>query len=173
MGHPPDIPGTVRMLGKAAGWGGKADLLFPRELAVFALQWDVKRFLHGGPLPQETALLTLICRWKGVERPLKVRLVAPAHIDTLLPRFTLEGVSEELLVRPRQVRVVVRLRGEEIAASEPVLIERSGDRKVVRLRLPRYGPEVEVSVEDVQTGEVLERRLLEVTLPSGYEETPL
>jgi len=44
---------------------------------------------------------------------------------------------------------------------------------VVRLRLPRYGPEVEVSVEDVQTGEVLERRLLEVTLPSGYEETPL
>jgi len=85
----------------------------------------------------------------------------------------LEGVSEELLVRPRQVRVVVRLRGEEIAASEPVLIEKSGERRVVRLRLPRYGPEVEVSVEDVQTGEVLERRLLEVTLPSGYEETPL
>jgi len=44
VGHPPDIPGTVRMLGKAAGWGGKADLLFPKRQLCSPLFADGKEW---------------------------------------------------------------------------------------------------------------------------------
>lgn len=173
VGHPSSSEGALRLPATKAGWHGDATVSFPRGLAVFSLPGEAPRFFHGGPMPQEAAVLSVVCRRSPtLAPPVRVRLVAPEHIDTALPTFTLEGEAEELLSQPRTVRVVVRFNGEQVAQSEPMEVQAT-ERRMARVRLARYGKEVEVVVEDTSTGQQLDARVLHVELPSGYEDLGL
>lgn len=169
VGRPAESEAMVRIPLSRLGWRGEGAASFPRGLAVVSLPGEVPRFFHGGPTPQEVALLSAICRRpEAAAAPVGVRLVGPEHIDTTRPRFALEGEAEELLARPRRVRVVVRLEDRIVGESAPVEIA-GGQRAEVTVRLERYGRHVQVLVEDVETREVLAERTLPVELPPGYE----
>lgn len=169
IGRPADSDGTVRVPVARLGWRGEGAVAFPRGLAVIALPGEVPRFFHGGPMPQEAAVLSLVCRRpQAAAPPVGVRLGGPEHIDTTRPRFELAGESPELLSRPRRVRVVVKLEGRVVAESEPVEV-RAGEASEVSVRLERYGRHIYVLVEDVETREVITSRTLPVELPPGYE----
>jgi hypothetical protein len=173
VGHPPSSEGTLRVPAAALGWQGEAAVAFPRGLAVFSLPGEAPRFFHGGPLPQEAAVLSLICRQREANAPpVTVRLTGPDYIGTVLPSFILEGEADQLLSRPRRARVVVRFEGRVVGESEPVEVG-AGEVQAARVRLQRYGKEVEVAVEDVGTREVLVSRAVRVELPMGYEDLPL
>ncbi len=173
VGHPPSSEGTLRVPASALGWQGEAAIAFPRGLAVFSLPGEAPRFFHGGPLPQEAAVLSLICRQREANAPpVTVRLAGPDHIDTALPTFTLQGEADQLLSRPRRARVVVRFEGRVVGESEPVDVG-AGEAQAARVKLQRYGKEVEVAVEDMGTREVLVSRVVRVELPMGYEDLPL
>jgi len=172
IGRPPESECMVRIPLGHLGWRGNGAVAFPRGLAVVALPGATPRFFHGGPMPQEVAILTLVCRRPETAAPVAVRLVGPQHIDTTLPRFQLEGEAEELLSQPRRVRVVVRLEGRVISESDAVEI-RAGEPAEVALRLQRYGRHIDVVVEDVETREVLSELTLPVELPAGYEDLGL
>lgn len=173
VGKPADSEEMVRVPLSRLGWRGQGAASFPRGLAVVSMPGEVPRFFHGGPMPQEVAILSVICRRpEAAAAPVAVRLVGPEHIDTTRPRFALEGEAEELLARPRRVRVVVRLEDRIVGESEPAEIA-GGQRTEVTVRLERYGRHVEVLVEDVETREVLAERTLPVELPPGYESFDL
>jgi hypothetical protein len=169
IGKPADSEAMVRIPLSRLAWQGEGAASFPRGLAVVSIPGEVPRFFHGGPMAQEVAVLSVICRRpEAAAAPVAVRLVGPEHIDTTRPRFALQAEAEELLARPRRVRVVVRLEDRIVGESEPVEIA-AGQRAEVTVRLERYGRHVEVLVEDVETREVLAERTLPVELPRGYE----
>lgn len=170
IGGPADSEAMVRVPLDRLGWRGQGAATFPRGLSVVSLPGQLPRFFHGGPMPQETAVLSLVCRRpESAASPVGVRLVRPEHIDTTRPRFELEGEAEALLTAPRRVRVVIRLDDRVVAESEAIEI-RAGERSEVGVRLERYGRHIEVLVEDVETREVVATRVLPVELPRGYEE---
>jgi len=172
VGRSADCEGMARVPLSQLGWKGEGAASFPRGLAVVSIPGEVPRFFHGGPMPQEVAVLSLICRRPAAAAPVDVRLAGPEHIDTTRPRFALEGEAEELLARPRRVRVVLRLDGRIVGESEPAEIA-GGERTEVTVRLEHYGRHVEVLVEDVETREVLAERTLPVELPPGYQDFDL
>lgn len=169
IGRPADSEAMARVPLERLGWRGTGAVAFPRGLAVVSLPGEVPRFFHGGPMPQEAAVLTLVCRRPEAAAPVAVRLAGPEHIDTTLPRFVLEGGYEELLSQPRRVRVVVKLEDRVVGESEAVEV-RAGQQAEVGVRLERYGRHIDVLVEDVETREVLAERTLPVELPAGYED---
>lgn len=170
IGRPADSEAMVRVPLDRLGWRGEGAAAFPRGLSVVSLPGQLPRFFHGGPMPQEVAVLSLVCRRpEALASPVGVRLAGPEHIDTTRPRFTLEGEAEELVTRPRRVRVLVRLEGRIVAESEPVEVA-GGQQVEVAVRLERYGRHVEVAVEDVETRELLAQRTVPVELPPGYED---
>jgi PglZ domain len=171
IGRPPEVEGTVRLALPALGWDGDKVALFPRGLAVFALPGETPRFFHGGLMPQEVGLLTLACtRPAPLGAAVRVHLAGHHPIDTLLPRFVLAAdPAEELLARPRVVRVLVKLEGSVIGESDPVHVAPGGTAEATA-RLARYGDRVQVIVEDVETQEVLEEATIAVTLPPGYDD---
>jgi hypothetical protein len=173
IGRPADSEAMVRVPLDRLGWRGEGAVAFPRGLSVVALPGEVPRFFHGGPMPQETAILTLVCtRPRSAAEPVRVRLVGPEHIDTTLPRFALAGEADVLMSQSRNVRVVVRLGGRVIA--ESATVEIGADQLVeVGVKLERYGRAVDVTVEDVDSREVLAERSLPVVLPAGYEDLGL
>jgi len=67
---------------------------------------------------------------------------------------------------------VVKLEGRVVGESAVVEIQ-AGERKEASVRLERYGRQVEVVVEDVETRENLVTRTLRVELPAGYEDLGL
>jgi len=172
LGKPPEVEGTVRVPVARLGFAGGLTAIFPDGLSVLGVQGPVPRFLHGGPLPCETALLYLVCKpGEGMGKPLRVVIVKPERIDTLRPRVRLEGAPPETLwARSRTVRVEALLGDDLLARSDPVTLAEPGDQKEVSLSLPRYGPQVELRVVDVRTNEVVARRTVPVTLPGGYDE---
>lgn len=173
IGHPADSEDLARVSGTALGWQGHVAAAFPRGLAVVSLPGEIPRFFHGGPMPQETAVLSLICRRpQSAVSPVGVRLTGPEHIDTTVPRFTLEGEAQDLLARPRRVRVVVRLDDRVVGESEALELQAGEEREAI-VRLTRYGRYVEILVEDVETREVLTTRTIPVELPPGYEDLGL
>jgi hypothetical protein len=173
IGHPGDSGDLARVPATALGWQGEEAVAFPRGLAVVSLPGEIPRFFHGGPMPQEAAVLSLICRRpQSTTSPVAVRLTGPKHIDTTMPQFTLEAEAQDLLVRPRRVRIVVRLDDRVVGESESVEVQ-AGEEQAVTVRLARYGKHVEVLVEDLETREVLSAQTIPVELPPGYEDLGL
>jgi len=173
VGRPPEVEGAVRTTLDRIGWRSTAAVAFPMGASVFGIAGEVPRYMHGGPSLQETALLALTAERVSTANPVGVRLVEPSHIDTVWPRFVLEGdAGGELMSEPRRVRVTVRSDGKVVGESEVVTVA-DRDRVQVKVRLQEYGSSVEISVEDFATREVLETKSLPVALPAGYEDMEL
>jgi hypothetical protein len=172
VGRPPELEGTVRTVVQNLGYEGDLSVIFPDGLAVLGLQGELPRFLHGGPLPCETALLFLVCKaGEAMGRPILVRIVGPERIETMRPRIRLLAKSpESILYRRRTVRVEIYVGSEEVARSEPVTLSEPGGEAVVPLTLTRYEDEVEARLVDVNSNEVVARKRLPVTLPRGYTD---
>jgi hypothetical protein len=173
IGLPAESDEMVRIPLARLGWRNDGAAAFPRGLALMALPGEVPRYFHGGPMPQEVAVLTLICRRpESAAPPVSVRITRPEHIDTTRPRFSLEGESAGLFSQPRRVRVVVRLEGRVVGESDAVEIKAS-EQSEVTVNLARYGKQVEVVAEDIETREPLAVRTIPVSLPPGYEDFDL
>lgn len=170
VGRPAEVEGTVRTSLDRLGWNSTAMAAFPIGAAVFGIPGEPSRYMHGGPTLQETALLTLLAERVSTAAPVSVRIVQPKHIDTIRPRFVLEGDPDgRLLTEPRRVRVIVRSEGKVVGESEVVTVT-AGESVEARLGLQSYGSSVEVAIEDFATREVLVTQHFTVALPAGYEE---
>lgn len=171
-GRPPEVEGAIRVPMEALGWHSTAVAAFPLGAAVFGLAGQVPRYLHGGPSLQETALLALTAERVTTSVPVGVRLAEPEHLDTVLPRFVLEGDRDVMFAEPRRVRVVVQSGGKVVGESEVVIVV-AGEQVTAQVRLQEYGDSVEVVVEDYATRDELVRKTLPVALPAGYEDLEL
>jgi hypothetical protein len=173
VGRPSDVAGAIRLPLLRLGWQDSGSALFPRGRGVFALPGETPRFFHGGLLPQETALLSLVCRRAASGMPpTDVRIVEPSQIVTTIPRFVLRGETDSLLAAARRVRVVVRVEGRVVAESGVIELG-TGDERDVSVRLDRYGREVHAIVEDVESRQVVTEQIIPVELPAGYEDLDL
>ena len=144
---------------------GDGDIVFPKGLKIFSKQGPISSFLHGGYLPQETALLTLVVQSKVIKKAVKVQLLKQ-RIDTLIPIFTVRGESSEEYVAPRTVRVMVFCEGKKIGNSENIEIQAPGEEKRTNpIKLKKPGNEILVRILDVHTKETLDEEMLEVVLP--------
>ena len=173
LGRPADIAGAIRLPLRRLGWQDDGSALFPRGRGVFALPGETPRFFHGGLLPQEIALVSLVCRQAASGMPpIDVRIVEPSQIVTTIPRFVLRGETDSLLAAVRRVRIVVRVEGRVVAESDVIEVG-PGDEQDVSVRLDRYGQEVHAIVEDVESREVVTEQVIPVELPAGYEDFDL
>ena len=165
IGNPEQIPDTVRLPLSTIRLKGDGDIVFPKGLKIFSKQGPISSFLHGGYLPQETALLTLVVQSKVIKKAVKVQLLKQ-RIDTLIPIFTVRGESSEEYVAPRTVRVMVFCEGKKIGNSENIEIQAPGEEKRTNpIKLKKPGNEILVRILDVHTKETLDEEMLEVVLP--------
>lgn len=172
VGRPSDVDGTLRIPLRALGWSTDGDALFPLGRGVFGLPGAAPRFFHGGLLPQEVAVASLVCRRPQSALPRTgVIIVDPAQIVTTIPRFVLRGESDSFATS-RRVRVVVRVDGRVVAESETVEVA-AGEVREISLRLESYGRDAHVAVEDVESREVVTDRVIPIELPPGYEDVDL
>ena len=170
IGRPEKIPDTIRIPLSAICLKGSGDIVFPKGFRVFGKQGPISAFLHGGYLPQETTLLTLIVKPKVIRRPVKLRLI-PQKITTFIPIFTIESEISDEYTEPRTVKVVLFCEERKIGCSENVEIQKPGERKRTKpIRLQKINGRVRAKIIDVHTREILDEKELKVALPEDYKE---
>ena len=167
-----DIEGAVKMpLSMFAD--GNGEILFPKGFSVFSKHGEISSFLHGGYLPQETALLSLVVRPRIQKYPLKLEIIGPDRIDTFIPIFTIQAKIDEVFCLPRKARLFIHdEEGREIANSEIIEFCKE-ERKKAKIRLERLGERIKIRLLDIATNEIIDQKELKVVLPAGYEGVEL
>jgi len=170
VGRPEKISNTVRLTLSEIDIKGDADIIFPKGLRVFSKQGPMSAFMHGGYMPQESALITLIITPKVEKKGVKVKLEEKAYIETSIPIFVIRSEISEEYVEPRIIQVVVLCEGEEVGISEKIEIEAPGvEKRTSPIKLKKLGTQVKVKVIDVYTKEVLDEKTFKVVLPEREE----
>jgi len=143
------------------GLKGSALLSFPEGLSVFGLPGEAGAFLHGGLSLQECVVAVLQGQVVAPVKKVGVRMSLPETLTGRLAVIRVEAEASSLFDRPRQVQVVI---GER--RSDPIQLGPDRPMQDVSLRwlddFEEPPPQVKVSLQDVETGEVLEERTVRV-----------
>ena len=161
------LSGCWMVAGKELGLQSPDVLTFPEGLAVFSLPGAPSRFLHGGLSLQESLVPLLTLHATPPARRVEVLLGELDQITSRVAVIPIRGRLPDLLATPRRVRARIH-RGEGIRESE--VVEIGGQRLEARVQVPWLDlldeppPRVTVDLLDAETGEVLDRREVQVHL---------
>ena len=145
------------------GLKGSELFSFPKGLAVFAVQGEVGRFLHGGLSLQENVVPVLVAEAERVAKKVSVSMDVPEPLTSRLATVTVRAEEWDLFAKPR--RVVVEINGKR---SEPQELNRNTRQVTLTLSWLSFdeNPPSEVTIRliDADTGEIIEERKIAVNL---------
>lgn len=169
-----EVEGTVK-LPVSVFAGGDEEILFPKGYRLFSKHGEVSSFLHGGYLPQETILLSLIITPKIERYPLELEIAGPDKIDSYIPIFAIKKRKvEEKYNLPRNIKIIIcDENGKNIGSSEVIRYTKEDEIKRAKIKIERPGNYVKVKLVDVTTSVIIDQKELKVVLPKGYEEVEL
>ena len=141
-----DSPSTLRASAAQLGWAGNLDVVVPRSLAAFRAG-GARAYFHGGLSLQECVVPVLTVHVAAPAQEVQAAetwIVKPGSSKITSPFVSVQvtcSAAELLELRPRRVRVEIRLAGESGPASVPVAAAYGFDETTgtVRLRLAEEG----------------------------------
>jgi hypothetical protein len=167
LGLPPQRGNLLSFTFNGLGFMGDGYAMFPRGLTMIAAESASEMFTHGGISLQETCI--------GVLTSLSEETIGKVDVDAHIPdSITSALFFVNLLPRslagpagPRHVQIRVTSGVEVIGESEIVVV--SEENRKVRVLLHKLPPEVQISVVDTDTKEILAIKTSSVQL-AGYDE---
>lgn len=171
IGGPPQVSGTISVSDKVLEQLSEGShTIFPIGLALFPMPGPRAVFVHGGISPQECCIGVLECVRKEIAVGQKVGVAVsfPSVISSAILNISLEPVAKKLPPLPRTVVIELLAEGKLLLRSDPVEVHDKKESLI--LKLPRIPKEIEVKVKDLETQEVLFRRVTQVSLEGYYEK---
>ncbi|HID07179.1 MAG TPA: PglZ domain-containing protein, partial [Armatimonadetes bacterium] len=143
------------------GLDGDVTFAFPKGVDVFALPGELGAFLHGGLSLQECIVASMYGKVAAPIRKVKVKMTIQEPITSRTVLVTVSAESVTLFDQPRWVKVKI---GER--ESEPVEVSPNSPQAQMSLSWLEFDEEppheVKISLQDADTGEVLDERLVNV-----------
>lgn len=146
----------------ALGISGDLLLGFPAGTSIFAVQGGAPEFVHGGLSLQETVVPVVSLKLAKPKEKVKVSVEYPEKIASRIVLIKLKTSFERLDVESRKVYVEVNNKKSD------VITIAQGKAETVRLswlsEFEEPPEEVEIKVVDYDTGEVMSKRKVKVSL---------
>jgi hypothetical protein len=144
------------------GVNGNLLLAFPAGTSIFAVQGETPEFVHGGLSLQEAIVPVVTLKLAKPKEKVKVRVEYPEKITSRIVLIGLKPSFEKLDVESRRVYVAVNNKKSDGITLAP------GKEEKVRVTwlsaLEEAPEEVAITVVDCDTGAVVSKRKVEVSL---------
>jgi len=154
--------GCLVLEAKAIGLQGDVILAFPKGTSIFGLPGEPSAFLHGGLSLQECVVACLHAKVLAPVQKVKVTMSVPDPVTSRTVSVTIRAQPTTLFDQPRRVKIKI---GKQESKPIEVAPDQSQQISLTWLEFDEEPPlKVCISLQDADTGEVLEEKEVSVEI---------